>query len=48
MGTCMATGQAAGVACVLSLRYNVSPRNLIYKKLGSELERQRVILRGTK
>jgi len=47
MGTCMATGQAAGVACVLSLRYNVSPRNLIYKKLGSELERQGVILRGT-
>ena len=47
MGTCMATGQVAGVATVLSLRYNVFPRNLIYEKLGIELERQGVILRGT-
>jgi len=48
MGSCMATGQAAGVASVLSLRYNIFPRNLIYEKLGSELEKQGVILKGTK
>jgi ribulose 1,5-bisphosphate synthetase/thiazole synthase len=41
---CMATGQAAGVAAALSVKYNVKPRELNVGKLQEELKKQNVIL----
>ena len=41
---CFVTGQAAGVAAAIAARKGVSPRNLFYSELKSELEKQAVFL----
>jgi len=40
MPTCMAIGQAAGVAAALSLRKNITPRKLLYSELKKALNDQ--------
>ncbi len=42
--TCMYTGQAAGVAAALSVKYNTTPRNLNVKALQKSLIKQKVVL----
>lgn len=42
--TCMYTGQAAGVAAALSVKYNTTPRNLNVKALQKALIKQKVVL----
>lgn len=44
MGCCMVTGQGAGVAAALSLRDNVTPRNVDIGKVQTELANQGVRL----
>lgn len=44
MPQCGVTGQAAGVAAVLSLRHNVPPRSVDVSELQKELRRQECIL----
>jgi hypothetical protein len=46
MFTCMAIGQAAGVAAALACRQNILPRHLDAEELQEELVRQHAILTG--
>jgi hypothetical protein len=44
MPPCFATGQAAGTAAALSIKKNVTPKQLDYKELQKTLISQNVVL----
>ena len=44
MATCMALGEAAGVAAAISVKENTSPRNIEVKKIKEILKANKAVI----